>query len=76
MQRFGALDQRFRARVPRGDGNLRLPKPVKSATLAAKPPGNLANVRLNVSHLPSYTDAYGRPLLVKPALPNAGAIVA
>jgi predicted O-methyltransferase YrrM len=39
MQRFGALDQRLRARFARGNGDLRLPKPVRSAILPSKAPG-------------------------------------
>ena len=39
MQRFGALDQRLRARFTRRNGDLRLPKPVRSAILPAKTPG-------------------------------------
>jgi hypothetical protein len=40
MQRFGALDQRLRARFARGDGNLPLSKPVRSATPGRKTAGH------------------------------------
>src|SRR3954452_13348948 len=53
------LSQRPRLPVPRGDSDLPLPKPMRSATLAAEPPvsgkhpGNLANVGVKGATLAS-----------------------